>query len=517
MSGREEVVARNGASHPSTGREEVVRSRRSRGRAGGGNPIRAASETVSAGDTSAVVFEYDADGLLTCASPTTCPSGAGALRISNDPLLPRATGSMSGLVTDALTYNQYGELASYAVSASGTELFGEVLDTATAPRDNLGRIVERVETNGAAPVTYGYEYDLQGRLSEVYEDGTLAESYTYDANGNRLSLTTPEGTVTGTYDDQDRLLTYGEYAYTYTANGELLTKTNTVSGDITAYEYDVFGNLVRVDLPDGTVIEYLVDGQNRRVAKLVNGITVKQWLWSSQLRIAAELDGSGNLVSRFVYGNKPTTPELVVQGSAVYRVISDHLGSVRALVNVDDVTDAPVRLDYGAFGEVSGVGVGVVPQGFAGGLYDAETGLVRFGARDYDPVTGRWTGKDPIRWSGGQGNLFIYAAGDPVNRRDPSGLQSVDWCGSTGSEWVPDRGFGVDWSDACKTHDECYSRCGASKLLCDHALGDDIALACAAQGGGIPCFVLANAYNTGVDWFGDEAFQRAQEENCSCQ
>ena len=185
---------------------------------------------------------------------------------------------------------------------------------------------------------------------------------------------------------------------------------------------------MRVDLPDGTVIEYLVDGQNRRVAKLVNGITVKQWLWSSQLRIAAELDGSGNLVSRFVYGNKPTTPELVVQGSAVYRVISDHLGSVRALVNVDDVTDAPVRLDYGAFGEVSGVGVGVVPQGFAGGLYDAETGLVRFGARDYGPVTGRWTGKDPIVFHAGLPNLYSYGGSDPVNRSDPSGEDYDDAC-----------------------------------------------------------------------------------------
>src|SRR5690606_36126961 len=198
-----------------------------------------------------------------------------------------------------------------------------------------------------------------------------------------------------------RLLTYGEFVYTYTDNGDLLTKTDTATGDTWAYQYDVFGNLVRVDLPNGDVIEYIVDGRNRRVGKVFNGTLVKQWLWADQLRIAAELDGSGNLVSRFVYGQKATTPELVIQGSTVYRVIADHLGSVRAVVNIDDPADGPVRLEYEVFGSVSGTGVGFAPQGFAGGLYDADTRLVRFGARDYDPVFGRWTAKDPTRFAGG--------------------------------------------------------------------------------------------------------------------
>ncbi len=34
---------------------------------------------------------------------------------------------------------------------------------------------------------------------------------------------------------------------------------------------------------------------------------------------------------------------------------------------------------------------GFQPFGFAGGLWDRDTGLVRFGARDYDPEVGRWT------------------------------------------------------------------------------------------------------------------------------
>jgi RHS repeat-associated protein len=55
-------------------------------------------------------------------------------------------------------------------------------------------------------------------------------------------------------------------------------------------------------------------------------------------------------------------------------------------------------------------------------LYDSDTGLVHFGAREYDPRVGRWTTKDPIRFAGGQSNLYLYVNADPVNLMDPRGL-----------------------------------------------------------------------------------------------
>jgi RHS repeat-associated protein len=63
------------------------------------------------------------------------------------------------------------------------------------------------------------------------------------------------------------------------------------------------------------------------------------------------------------------------------------------------------------------------PFGFAGGLHDRATGLVRFGARDYDPSVGRWTDKDPIRFGGRDTNLYAYAGSEPVNYIDPTGLR----------------------------------------------------------------------------------------------
>ena len=83
------------------------------------------------------------------------------------------------------------------------------------------------------------------------------------------------------------------------------------------------------------------------------------------------------------------------------------------------------RISYGPFGETT-YEIGddnLHPFAYAGGMYDAATQLYRFGARDYDPRIGRWTAKDPIRWEGGQWNLYEYVGGDPVNGVDPSGLE----------------------------------------------------------------------------------------------
>ena len=62
-----------------------------------------------------------------------------------------------------------------------------------------------------------------------------------------------------------------------------------------------------------------------------------------------------------------------------------------------------------------------VNLGFAGGLYDKDTKLARFGYRDYDSQTGKWTAKDPIGFRGGDTNLYRYVLNDPVNLVDPTG------------------------------------------------------------------------------------------------
>ena len=86
-------------------------------------------------------------------------------------------------------------------------------------------------------------------------------------------------------------------------------------------------------------------------------------------------------------------------------------------------------MGYDAWGRViEDTNPGFQPFGYAGGIYDRDTGLVRFGARDYDPQVGRWSTKDPIGFGGGL-NHYVYATSDPINYRDENGLWIVNAIG----------------------------------------------------------------------------------------
>lgn len=164
-----------------------------------------------------------------------------------------------------------------------------------------------------------------------------------------------------------------------------------------------------------------MDGSNRRVGKKVGGVLQQGWLYAGQLAPVAELDADNRVVARFVYASKSNVPDYMVKGGITYRFITDQLGSVRLVVN-SQTGEIAQQLRYDEFGVVlENTNPGFQPFGFAGGLYDTDTGLVRFGARDYDPHTGRWTSKDPIRFGGGDSNLYGYVLGDPVNFIDPTG------------------------------------------------------------------------------------------------
>src|SRR5262249_17899469 len=153
----------------------------------------------------------------------------------------------------------------------------------------------------------------------------------------------------------------------------LRTKTDTATDKTTEYTYDASGNLTKVVLPDGTLVEYLIDGADRRIGKKVDGSLVQGFLYDDvHIAPIAEQDGAGNVVARFVYASQDYVPDYMVKGGIVYRIVTDHLGSVRLVV--DTATGAVTqRIDYDAFGNVIlDTNRGFQPFGFAGGLYDRD-------------------------------------------------------------------------------------------------------------------------------------------------
>jgi RHS repeat-associated protein len=173
-----------------------------------------------------------------------------------------------------------------------------------------------------------------------------------------------------------------------------------------------------------------------------------------------------------------------------YKFVYDQVGSVREIVAPDGSVSE--RLDYDEFGNVlADSAPGLQPFAFAGGLRDLDTGLTRFGARDYDPTTGRWTTKDPLliqtprsRLAGrpnrnplsaaGRGSgivdlvraAYIYANNDPISHSDPAGLDPNDWdpeCSSNEGECL------LHAQHAKEAYCRCLAQGGTPRLTTDNS------------------------------------------------
>jgi RHS repeat-associated protein len=356
---------------------------------------------------SAIAYKYDNDGLMT---------GAGAMTLARGMTDGLLNGTTLGLATDSLTYDTFGDVNAYSATYNGAAVYG-----AQFTRNALGRITAQSETVGGVTTAYAYTFDTAGRLTTVSKNGTVVSTYVYDGNSNRTSAVTASGTANATFDAQDRQLTNGTTSYTYTPNGEVATQTS--GGQVTSYQYDGTGNLISVTMPNGTKVNYILDGKNRRMGREVNGTLAQGFLYDGT-HVVALLNSANKLVSQFVYASRANVPDYMLKAGVAYRIVTDHLGSPRLVVNTSTGQIAE-RIDYDEFGNVlADSSPGFQPFGFAGGLYDATTKLVHFGAREYATATGRWLTKDPILFSGGDNNLYGYALADPINLIDSDGNES---------------------------------------------------------------------------------------------
>jgi RHS repeat-associated protein len=387
-----------------------------------------------AGNTHA--YTYDNDGLLT---------GAGAFSIACNSTngLPEAV--TGGALDLTRSFNGYGEVDDQSFSISGATLTSWNLT-----RDNAGRITAKTETVEGVTSDYGYTYDAMGRLLAVTRDGTVVEDYEYDPVGTRVHENNVLRGISGkafVYSDEDCLLTAGSTSYEYNADGFLTTKTE--GTDVTIYDYLSRGELLGVTLPDGTLVDYVHDPLGRRIAKMINGSVTEKYLWQGLTRLLAVFDGTDNLIMRFEYADARMPVAMTKDGSTYY-LTYDQVGSLRIVA--DTAANVLKRIEYDSFGNIiqDTNPSFAIPFGFAGGLHDRDTGLVRFGYRDYDPDTGRWTAKDPIGFVGGDTDLYGYCLNDPVNFVDPTG----EFAATTALAVVAVATFGYQAYKAIKTGDE---------------------------------------------------------------
>jgi len=356
--------------------------------------------------------------------------------------------------TTLYAYDLAGRLTALTTPASQTitlayDASGR-LDTISFPNgvvsdygyDTQGRLNTLTHTLGVNPsfVDFGYTYNPVGNILSIVDqvtslqtrtfaydalqrlksDGTTGtpESYDYDLTGNR---TTSFLSTLHTHDDANRLLEDDQFTYTYDANGNLATKTDKTTSDVTTYTWDAQDQLVQITFPDTTTATYRYDGLGRRIEKNVNG-SITRYIYDGE-DIVLEYDGTNTFVARYSHGQQTDQP-LAVQRAGVgfFYYHADHQGSITHLTDSSGLVANSYQYDsYGRTLTVSET----LPQPFTytGREFDNESGLYYYRARYFDSQTGRFLSEDPIRFRGGDQSLYVYVFNNPVNFGDPSGLQ----------------------------------------------------------------------------------------------
>jgi RHS repeat-associated protein len=175
-------------------------------------------------------------------------------------------------------------------------------------------------------------------------------------------------------------------------------------------------------------ISYDYDGLGRRVMKTVGGV-VTQYLLDGDEEIA-ELDGSGNLLRRYITGPAVDDRIARAEGSATsnptkYYYHTNHQGSVLAST---DASGNPIQqIAYDEYGNSASAATGE-PFRYTGRRFDPETGLYYYRARYYSPTLGRFLQADPVGYRDDL-NLYAYTGNDPLNGTDSSGKSD---CTATG-------------------------------------------------------------------------------------
>ncbi|MEU7825934.1 RHS repeat-associated core domain-containing protein [Catellatospora sp. NPDC049133] len=402
-------------------------------------------------------LRYDYDGVL--ASQTMPAIGSlaaeGVVHERSELGMPTITrGGFDGqtlhYVTDTL-YTRLGETArvqfgegakrawqSYYYDAHTRRLDRTIADVeAPAPMqadqryayDPAGNITSIVDAPlNRTPDTQCFRYDYLRRLTEAWTPAQGCDTttlggpaayrlaFTYDKAGNRLTASTEAGAATYTYPAAGSPRPHavqsvspgGSYEYDATGNttvrpgqelqwdAEGRVSTITTATGATSFVYDANGSRLIRRTPQSTTL-YL-DGQELTLNRSAGTLTPTRY---------------------YAHAGKTVA---VRTGGKLYWLLGDHQGTSQLAVDADTMAVRQQRRT--PFGGTRGTSSSLPGEkDFVGGTRDATTALVHLGAREYDPVLGRFISVDPVMGNEPQlMNAYTYSNNSPVTFSDPTGL-----------------------------------------------------------------------------------------------
>ncbi|HMS56608.1 MAG TPA: RHS repeat-associated core domain-containing protein, partial [Fimbriimonadaceae bacterium] len=388
---------------------------------------------------------------------------------------PNAAGRRDSM-TDPSGTTSYG----YDGAGRLDELTNPLSEVTTWAYDDDSRVTRITYHTGAYDA---YAYDTRGRLTSVNSknssNGSLrSRSYTYDVASQMATQTVDSIATTYDYDDAGQLIEESRsgYAatYSYDGNGNRLTKT--LGGMTEDYVYDDGDKLLEIKVGSTVVKDFDYDNAGRTTKIQTSGYT-RNFAYDYESRITQitglatnntftyngldtrtkKVDSAGT--SNFQRVGAYVTDAVVADGSATYTPgVSERRSSTTkylhaGLKNADLQTNSSQTNTgtrrYDAFGNiVGGIGSYSGPFGYAGkfGYQSSEdAGLMLLGHRYYDPNTGRFLTRDPIR--DGR-NWYGYCSSTPTSLIDSTGLrQFLGIKASIAFIISVDVEFGIDFND----------------------------------------------------------------------
>ena len=369
--------------------------------------------TINAIDEAMIAFEYDPRGLLSRVERYSDIAGTNLISTSE---------------------SQYDDLGRM------TDLtHRDVIDAVVADYDFTWDAAHQLLSETHHGETIIYTHDLAGQLTDADYGSLPDENYSYDDNGNR----TGGGYVTG---PNNRILSDGEFDYTYDNEGNVVTKTEIATGDVTTYEYDHRNRLVRVETrTSGGILlsesEFVHDVFDRLIAHTIDtdgaGPLAAEMthFFHDGDHVWAEFNNQGDIIARYLYGE--TIDQLLArwrsadhpnaaahQGVAWY--LTDRMGTVRDIVDANGALIDTIT--YDSFGNILSETNPLAGDRFkfTGREWFDQIGLYYYRARFYDPRIGKFTSQDPLRFAAGDTNLYRYVFNAPTEFTDPYGLLTVE-------------------------------------------------------------------------------------------
>jgi RHS repeat-associated protein len=424
-------------------------------------------------------FAYDQHGRLTSKTQVT-NSVTLVTRMAYDTAgrLASITYPSGNIVS--MQYDAYGQLK--ALSQGNQSLISNVLYRPYGPPQSWhqgnggnftrsfdldGRITS-IGMGGAATVTYAYDaanritgiaetgqagqafgYDALDRLTG-FASGTTQTNYGYDADGNRLNLSTPASAIAQVYAyaaNSNQLLSLidtdatkpnkpdvTQLAFTYDAAG------NTLSDGTNLFTYNARGRMASVtgapNNPNnngnpnpnkgknnnaqpqqpGQTTQYAINGLGQRIVKSGNQST--EYVFDGAGHLLGEYDDKGNVIEETVWlGDLPLA---TIDASGPHYINPDHLGAPHIITdNAQRVLWSWVHAPFGDTQPITSKNFSYNLR-FPGQIFDAESGLNYNMMRDYNSALGRYVQSDPIGLFAGV-NTYGYVGQNPVTRVDRNG------------------------------------------------------------------------------------------------